>query len=514
MAGQDVWLRSARQRQRRLLTTVLLACLLLLLAAFVAASRWELHRAPVLVGPMGQRHLVAGYSNPLAGQPSFVQAWEREDGSWSPMQEIRGRYQSACFFRGLLYVFFDDRSYSSYRQGVHVERHLFPFAWAPASVVSLGEGLVALGGEGEEVLRVAELRQGEWTEGPTFAATVKRVENVQAAAVGEEVVVAWQEGGDEGGRRRGLFVTSYGGGQWQPVCVLTLSQVDDCALGAVDGEVVLISAEPDPGRRARRRFWERRRGHATWLRPRPVRLPSSPLAGRVLDFSVAADPRGPLLVVSRASALECYVCEGEAWRRVEVLGSGGRPGGLGAGSWLLVSVGALVVLGSAGALLFVRAGPLGEGGPGSEIGYASVMERGAAYAFDMILAFFVVLVLSGSYEPTTTATITVVSHLVYGTALEAYWGRTLGKRLVGIVVVTPGLEVIGPGRSLLRNLVRLVDSFPVYFIGLISIGLSGRRQRVGDRLAGTVVLRESALMVPRVGTVPGVSPTGDAEAEG
>ncbi|MCK4301000.1 MAG: RDD family protein, partial [Planctomycetes bacterium] len=228
----------------------------------------------------------------------------------------------------------------------------------------------------------------------------------------------------------------------------------------------------------------------------------------------AADPRGPLLVVSRASALECYVREGEAWRRVEVLGSGGPPGGLGAGSWLLVSVGALVVLGSAGALLFVRAGPVGEGGLGSEVGYASVMERGAAYAFDVILAFFVVLVLSGSYEPAATVIITVVSHLLYGTALEAYWGRTLGKRLVGIVVVTPGLEVIGPGRSLLRNLVRLVDSAPVYLIGLISIGLSGRRQRVGDRLAGTVVLRESALMVPRVGTVPGVSPTGDAEAEG
>ncbi len=91
---------------------------------------------------------------------------------------------------------------------------------------------------------------------------------------------------------------------------------------------------------------------------------------------------------------------------------------------------------------------------------------------------------------------------------------SLGKRLVGIVVVTPGLEVIGPSRSLLRNLVRLVDSFPVYLIGFISIGLSGRRQRVGDRLAGAVVLRESALMVPRVGTVPGVSPAGDAEAEG
>jgi len=181
---------------------------------------------------------------------------------------------------------------------------------------------------------------------------------------------------------------------------------------------------------------------------------------------------------------------------------------------LLVSVAALVVLGSAGALLFVRAAPVGEGGPGGAMGYASVMERGAAYAFDIVLAFFVVLVLSESHEPQTTATITVVGHLVYGTALEAYWGRTLGKRLVGIVVVTPELEAIGLGRSLLRNLVRLLDSFPVYLIGLISIGLSGRRQRVGDHVAGTVVLRESALMVPRVGPEPGVSATGDAEGHG
>lgn len=513
MKVQAPWVRAARQRRRRVLLTVVLASLLLLLSAFVAASRWELYRDPRLVGPAGGRLLVAGYASPLAVEPSFVLAWEGEKGTWSALERIPGGYRAADYFEGLLYVFFDDRSYSSYRGGAYVERRWFPFPWVPAEVVTAGEEMVAVGGEGEAVIRAARYREGDWQEGPTLAAGVKRVANLQAAAADGEVMVGWQEEAVEGKvAQRGLFVAALEERGWGAVEVVTLSEVENFALGrAADGEVLLITSEPDPAKGGARRLWERRGRGGTWVGPQPVELSGSASGGRVLDFSLARDTEEPLLVVSQATRVEGYRRRGEAWGPVETLVIGGAPGGVGAGGWLLVSVGALVVLGVGGALVLARAGSGPQAGLHSEIAYASLLERGAACGFDLVSIFFLVMVVSGAYEPETNGFVTVAGHILYATLFEAYWGKTLGKKLVGIVVVTPRLEAIGLGRSALRNLARVVDGLLMYLVGAVLIILSRRRQRFGDRVAGTVVLRESALMVPRAETVGGEAEPGPDE---
>jgi len=123
----------------------------------------------------------------------------------------------------------------------------------------------------------------------------------------------------------------------------------------------------------------------------------------------------------------------------------------------------------------------------------------------------VVLLLGDTYDPRDAAFATAISQVAYATILEAYWGQTVGKRLVGIVVVTPNLEAIGLRRSFVRNTFRLVDGFPAYLIGVVSVVLSPQRQRLGDRLAGTVVLRESTLLVPRAATLEAKADGGDAE---
>jgi uncharacterized RDD family membrane protein YckC len=81
-------------------------------------------------------------------------------------------------------------------------------------------------------------------------------------------------------------------------------------------------------------------------------------------------------------------------------------------------------------------------------------------------------------------------------------------------VVTPALAAIGFRRSFVRNTLRLVDSIPVYLIGVVSIVLSPQRQRLGDRLAGTIVLRESTLLVPRAATLSAKADAGEAEETG
>lgn len=73
-------------------------------------------------------------------------------------------------------------------------------------------------------------------------------------------------------------------------------------------------------------------------------------------------------------------------------------------------------------------------------------------------------------------------------------GRTLGKRLTGLRVVSTSGARVGWRASLLRNLLRTVDVLPSgYLVGLVAMIASPRAQRLGDLAAGTLVIRERRL---------------------
>jgi uncharacterized RDD family membrane protein YckC len=70
-------------------------------------------------------------------------------------------------------------------------------------------------------------------------------------------------------------------------------------------------------------------------------------------------------------------------------------------------------------------------------------------------------------------------------------GRTPGKRWTGLRVVTAEGAAVGPGASVVRNLLRLIDGLPgAYLVGIVMVALTRRHQRVGDLVAGTIVIRE------------------------
>ena len=73
---------------------------------------------------------------------------------------------------------------------------------------------------------------------------------------------------------------------------------------------------------------------------------------------------------------------------------------------------------------------------------------------------------------------------------EAVWQQTLGKRALGIEVVRVDGSKPGAGATFVRTLLRIVDSFPgFYLVGLVAIFATGpRRQRVGDLAAKTRVV--------------------------
>ena len=70
-------------------------------------------------------------------------------------------------------------------------------------------------------------------------------------------------------------------------------------------------------------------------------------------------------------------------------------------------------------------------------------------------------------------------------------GRTPGKRWTGLRVVRTGGQPVTFVPSCVRNVMRLVDFLPaLYAIGMLSIFVTPRNQRLGDLAAGTLVMRD------------------------
>jgi uncharacterized RDD family membrane protein YckC len=98
------------------------------------------------------------------------------------------------------------------------------------------------------------------------------------------------------------------------------------------------------------------------------------------------------------------------------------------------------------------------------------------YAIEAIICIYIFLVYFGYF----------VLFEVFG------GGRSPGKRIMGLRVVRSDGGAVGFRTSLLRNLLRIVDSSPspTYLVGLVLVFFTKRHQRLGDLAAGTIVIRE------------------------
>jgi uncharacterized RDD family membrane protein YckC len=72
---------------------------------------------------------------------------------------------------------------------------------------------------------------------------------------------------------------------------------------------------------------------------------------------------------------------------------------------------------------------------------------------------------------------------------EATRGQSPGKKIAGIRVLADNGRPIGWRAAALRNLLRAADALPTgYLVGLVSMLLTSRFQRLGDLVAGTIVV--------------------------
>lgn len=142
----------------------------------------------------------------------------------------------------------------------------------------------------------------------------------------------------------------------------------------------------------------------------------------------------------------------------------------------------------------------------SDVEFKGVRARFAAALIDGLLyilfvAFVASRLGSGSSSPSDggfgfsfsldgwPAVVSYALWFLYFLLMEGFLGGTVGKLLLGIRVVngrgaTPGLVP-----ALLRNLLRIVDFLPLfYLLGIVLVNSSREKQRLGDRLAGTFVV--------------------------
>jgi hypothetical protein len=143
------------------------------------------------------------------------------------------------------------------------------------------------------------------------------------------------------------------------------------------------------------------------------------------------------------------------------------------------------------------------------VAYAGLGQRGLALLIDSLAWLFLLAQIASSIPERTyddsPAVVGVVFLVLLSLAFNYFWltewkwGKTVGKAVVSIHVEGEDGERPRFGPTTIRNILRLVD---IFFIGPLLIASSDRRQRLGDRLADTVVVRDQPAAVPAVAGAP------------
>jgi len=98
-------------------------------------------------------------------------------------------------------------------------------------------------------------------------------------------------------------------------------------------------------------------------------------------------------------------------------------------------------------------------------------------------------------------------YFLYHPVLEVVMrGRTPGKRLAGVRLVTRFGGTPSVGALLVRNVFRLLDSLPAfYMVGLVTALVTRDAVRIGDMAAGTLLVRDGTASVAALDALAGVA---------
>lgn len=121
---------------------------------------------------------------------------------------------------------------------------------------------------------------------------------------------------------------------------------------------------------------------------------------------------------------------------------------------------------------------------------ASALDRVAAQLIDtilLILCSFVISVFAGTYGLPISAGLFVL----YFIACHRFWGQTLGKKIIGIRLISVGAESLTFVRLLLREIFGRAFCLASLFIGYLRILINKDRRGLHDLLSGSAVIAET-----------------------
>jgi uncharacterized RDD family membrane protein YckC len=126
--------------------------------------------------------------------------------------------------------------------------------------------------------------------------------------------------------------------------------------------------------------------------------------------------------------------------------------------------------------------------------------QSALYFFGFLAVMFMAPVLGSgwlawippSWGPALILVFLFCVYWGYFASFEILWqGQTPGKRLAGIRVIKDSGRPINTYEAIGRNLMRAIDSLPtLYGVGIVCMMLSSQNRRLGDYVAGTVVVHD------------------------
>ncbi len=143
-------------------------------------------------------------------------------------------------------------------------------------------------------------------------------------------------------------------------------------------------------------------------------------------------------------------------------------------------------------------------GPGRRA-VAHIIDLCVCYGSLLVLSFCVIMtfagleVIAGWRSPIggslagagmgVVLVIAFAAQWLYSFLWEGFTGRSPGKIALGLRVVMVSGQPIGFGAAALRNVLRAADVLPgTYLVGVAAMALNRRFQRLGDLVAGTMVI--------------------------
>jgi uncharacterized RDD family membrane protein YckC len=133
----------------------------------------------------------------------------------------------------------------------------------------------------------------------------------------------------------------------------------------------------------------------------------------------------------------------------------------------------------------------------------SVGIRALAIIIDLVIIIAVGYVIglvtgegdsSGFALGTASSCVLFILTIAYYVVMELQMGGTVGKLAVGLRVVREDGQKLDFQTALIRNLLRIIDALPfLYLVGAILVWTSPTKQRLGDRVAKTLVVKKGAV---------------------